>query len=151
MKKNTYICAGVIILLICVPFSFGAEVTLEWAANTEPDLLGYYIYYKPDTCCHPYEGTGADRVIHPFQIPLSQLVDLDNPEILISGLDDNRAYYFVVSAYTAEEESGFSNEVKIKAPQIISQPVETYVSNNAVTIEWTTDEPGNSEVRYGPN
>ena len=61
----------------------------------------------------------------------------------------NTAYYFVVQAYRGDERSGFSNEVKIKAPQIVSQPVETYVSNNAATIEWATNEPGDSEMRYG--
>ncbi len=149
MKKNTYILIGVAILLMFSPYSFSEEVTLDWAANTEPELLGYYIYYKPDTCCAPYQGTGADQGNSPIQVPLSQIADPGNPEFLISGLDDNRAYYFVISAYDGEEESGYSNEVKIKAPQIVSQPVPTYLSNNAVTIEWKTNEPGNSEARFG--
>ena len=144
MKKIFF----VIMTLVTVMFvfgspGFGADVTLRWAAN--PELVdGYYVHYKADFCCEPYDVE--------IRVPLSALdnpPDPDYPEYTIQGLLPNTAYYFVVQAYEGDERSGFSNEAKIKAPQIVSQPVETYVSNNAVTIEWATSEPGNSELRYG--
>jgi len=41
-------------------------------------------------------------------------VDPDNPEFLLTGIDDNDDYFFIVTAIDNEEpcnESGFSNEV----------------------------------------
>jgi len=144
MRKYTYAIIVMIWLLTVASPTLGVDVTLRWAANIDP-VDGYYIHYNPDTCCdYAFE----------IQVPLA---DLDNPpdpafpEYTIQNLNANTAYYFVVQAYKGIERSGFSNEVKIKAPQITSQPLDTYISDTAAIIEWTTNEPGNSEVQYGFN
>jgi hypothetical protein len=54
----------------------------------------------------------------------------------------------VTSNHTIEA-SFDSNEVDITAPQITSPPTVTSVTDTTAVIEWTTDEPANSEVQYG--
>lgn len=152
MRKYTIILNIVFFLMVLPIHGFGADVTLKWSSNSEADLAGYYVYYKEDNCCSPYLGSDADQGDSPIKVPIGEFADPNNPEYTLTGLQPNRAYYLVVTAYNAnDEESDFSNEVKIKAPQITTQPIVTYLSNNASTIEWFTNEPGDSEVRYGPN
>jgi len=88
------------------------SVTLAWAANTEPDLAGYYLYYKIGNPSEPFDGTGASQGDSPIKIPLAQLSDPDNPEYTLTGLDDQAVYYFVLTAYdneSPENESEYSN------------------------------------------
>ncbi len=152
MKKMSHIRIVIVSMLIFSSLSYAAEVTLQWSPNVETDLVGYFCYYKPENCCDPYGGSGSGQGVSPIEIPLDTPgFNPNQPEFTITGLDDNRPYYFVISAYGDEEESGYSNEVKVKAPQLVSQPVVIYASNNAATIEWTTDEFSDSEVRYGQN
>ena len=102
-------------------FSFAADITLRWDANTETDLAGYKLYYKSDTSGSPYDGTGANQGPSPVDIPLGSLGDPNNPEFTITGLDAGHIYFLVLSAYdTSDNESGYSNEVStfyISSPQ----------------------------------
>ena len=99
--------------------SYAADITLKWAANTEPDLAGYKIYYKNGFSGAPYDGVDIDQGPSPISLIIDDpydpyYVDPDNPEFLLTGLDDNEDYFLVVTAYDNEEpynESGFSNEV----------------------------------------
>ena len=99
--------------------SYAADITLKWAANTEPDLAGYKIYYKDGFSGAPYDGVDIDQGPSPISLIIDDpgdpyYVDPDNPEFLLTGLDDNEDYFLVVTAYDNEEpynESGFSNEV----------------------------------------
>jgi len=156
-KGNETMKYKIYALIFMILFSFlgitsAAEITLQWDANEEADLAGYYIYYKPDTCCEPYDGVGADGGDAPIRRELAEFSDPQYPEYTLTGLEDNRAFYFVVTAFNADElESGFSNEVKTQAPQVISPPVVTYISNDSAIVEWSTDVAGDSEVRYDEN
>ena len=82
-------------------------VTLNWTANTEPDLDGYKVYYGQNEG-GPYDGTGASEGDSPIDVG-------DVTTYQLSGLlVDSATYYFVVTAYDDEEpsnESYFSNEV----------------------------------------
>ncbi len=99
--------------------SFAADITLKWAPNTETDLAGYKIYYKSGLSGGLYEGPDIDQGFSPISIKINDpsdqnYVNPDDPEFLLTGLDDNEDYFFVVTAYDDEEpcnESGFSNEV----------------------------------------
>ena len=91
-------------------FSFAAatyalDVTLEWDANTEPDLAGYSVYYKTGSSGPPYNGTGATEGNSP--------IDVGNvTQFTLTGLPDGVTYLFVVTAYnTGDVESAYSNEV----------------------------------------
>lgn len=105
--------------LLIVVLSFGTahayDVTLQWDANTEPDLAGYYIYQSttPDSWDINYrlkDVDGNDIVILPTA----------NPEAVITGLKKSTDYYWVVTAFDDEVpslESDWSNQVsKIFSP-----------------------------------
>jgi len=110
-------------LFICLYNSgYAADITLKWAPNTEPDLAGYKIYYSGFSGA-PYDGVDIDQGPSPISLTIDDpddpyYVDPDNPELLLTGLDDNEDYFLVVTAYDNEEpynESGFSNEVNTLA------------------------------------
>ncbi len=85
-----------IMLLFHTTSVLAREVTLAWNANSEPILGGYRLYYGP---------TSRNYV---------SIVDVGNQtRHTLFGLEDDRPYYFAVTAYdtTKTVESGFSNEV----------------------------------------
>jgi hypothetical protein len=91
-----------LLALVCSLFAFWSspviarQVTLAWDANTERNLGGYRVYY----------GLASRSY--------TSMIDVGNQtRYTISDLDDNRTYYFVVTAYNDRNtfESGFSNEV----------------------------------------
>ena len=84
-------------IFIYTTFSYAAQVTIEWNANTEQNLGGYIIYQG--TYSRDYDAS----------------IDVGNwTSATIAGLDDNETYYFAVTAYdTNGNESGYSNEVCI--------------------------------------
>ena len=84
------------------PTIYAADVTLAWSANTEPDIDGYYIYYKTGSSGAPYNGTGAEEGSSPIKITLAELTDSANPEYTIQGLSDTETSFFVITAYDTE-------------------------------------------------
>lgn len=82
-----------------------SNVTLAWDANKEECLEGYKIYYGYNKG-GPYDVMGS-----PVDIPLGSLIDAGNPEITIADLDLGIKHYFVATAYSIDQESGYSNEV----------------------------------------
>jgi chitinase len=92
--------------------AYAADVTLAWTENSEPNLAGYYIYYKNGTSGVPYNGTGVDEGDSPIKIPLYDFANPANPEFTLHGLSDTQTTYLVLTAYdTDDNESSFSNEV----------------------------------------
>jgi hypothetical protein len=84
--------------------------SFAWDANTEPDLAGYYIYYKNSSSGAPYNGTGADEGNSPIKIPFASLNDPEHPEYTIHDLSDTETFYFVATAYDIyNNESDYSN------------------------------------------
>ena len=84
-------------VLICTPISYAAQVTLEWNANSEPNISVYNVYYGKST--RDYDVT----------------LDVGNwTSVTIADLEDNETYYFAVTAYNTDGyESGYSSEVCI--------------------------------------
>lgn len=82
-----------------VPNAQAAEVTLAWDQNPEPDVIGYKIYY----------GQSSGNY--------STTIDVGNyTSCVISGLDIDETYYFVATAYTSDDESGYSDEISYTVP-----------------------------------
>jgi fibronectin type 3 domain-containing protein len=77
-----------------------AQVTLEWDANTEPDLDGYKLYY------------GTSGGIYDFVVDAG-----DSTTCTVINLTPGETYYFAATAYnTAGAESAFSNEIIYSVP-----------------------------------
>jgi hypothetical protein len=127
------------IFLCPKPLIYAADVTLAWTGNNEPNLAGYYIYYKSGTSGAPYNGTGVDEGNSPIKIPLGTFADPANPEYTLHGLSDTQTSYLVLTAYDTEDsESGFSNEVSYQpstAPTLSSLSISggDFVSENNST------------------
>jgi hypothetical protein len=85
---------------IYFPEEGGAEVTLEWDPNNEPNLDGYRIYYGIES--------GNYSRVH----------DVGNNNISkISNLAHGVTYYFAATAYNVMDyESGFSMEIVYTVP-----------------------------------
>ncbi len=96
-----------IMLLFHTTSVLAREVTLAWNANSEPILGGYRLYYGP---------TSRNYV---------SIVDVGNQtRHTLFGLEDDRPYYFAVTAYdtTKTVESGFSNEVFLTPATLLAAP-----------------------------
>lgn len=101
-----------IVLMLTIP-AMAADITVKWDANSEDDLAGYNLYYKVDIPNPPYDGTGAVEGNSPVNISLIDLIDPNNPEFTLTGLDAAHIYFLVLTAYDdVGNESGYSNEVQ---------------------------------------
>ena len=121
-----FFCLVFIITLFSLPSpAHSFDLTLEWDANTEPDLAGYKLYYKTGAAGPPYAGMGAAEGDSPIDV-------LDVTQFTIHGLDIGVTYHFVVTAYDTEDnESGYSNEVSTSEAQTVSitSPQDGFVVN----------------------
>jgi len=117
--------------------SYAAVVTLQWDANTEPDLDSYKIYYDRDSG-EPYDGTDADQGPSPITLPVGDLPDPGNPEYSLTSLNDNETYFFVVTAYDTEDlESDYSNEVNTSRVTSITSTTADGYYNEVETVNIT--------------
>ena len=115
------------------------DVTLAWGSNSEPDLGGYYIYYKTGSSGAPYNGTGAVEGNSPIQVPIADLDNPAYPEYTIHGLSDTETTYFVLTAYDTDgNESGYSNEVSYHPPSVATLSSLSISGNNSVNENSST-------------
>lgn len=89
-----------LIVLLLITFAatvvHAADVKLAWDANIEPEVMGYRLHWG---------------VVN--EIPFTEAVDVSNvTEYTLSGLVEDQTYYFAVTAYSLESESGYSNIVQ---------------------------------------
>jgi hypothetical protein len=112
---------------------------LAWSRNSEPDLDGYFIYYKTGASGAPYNGTGAVEGNSPIQVPVSELDNPAYPEYTIHGLSDTETTYFVLTAYDTDgNESGYSNEVSYHPPSVATLISLSISGNNSVSENGST-------------
>ena len=86
------------------------EKTLAWDANDEPDLEGYKLYSRVGNPCPPYNYIAT--------YPEDELANPLIPMVKVTNLEDNKIYYFVVTAYDKEgHESDYSNIIYLNNGQ----------------------------------
>jgi len=87
--------AALAVLCLVVPAAYAASVTLNWDANTDPELAGYKLHFGLTS--HTY----------------STHIDVGNATTrTVDTLADGTEYFFAVTAYDSlGNESGYSNEV----------------------------------------
>ena len=93
------------------------EVTLQWDANTEPDLAGYNVYWDSDQAGEPYTNSLS------MTLSDDENSDPNLVEKTVTGLASGTTYWFVVTAYDTEGlESGYSNEVSYTLSAPVNRP-----------------------------
>lgn len=101
-------CLILITALVLSPFDSVAQIKLAWDPNTEPDLVGYRVYYG--TASRTY-GTS---------------IDVGNvTSYTLTGLTLGQTYFIAVTAHNTVSESGYSNEVSgttANDPETVSSP-----------------------------
>ena len=95
-KQSFYSCLKLIIIAFVItlnsPSAHSAEVSFAW--DDTDGATGYKIYY------------GFESRNYPFMVDIGLWT-----ECTVSGLDNDRIYYFAVTAYNESEESEFSPEL----------------------------------------
>jgi hypothetical protein len=91
------------ILSLCFQASiYAADIKLQWDASTEPDLDHYVIYWGIDFD-PPYGYNSEDK---------GDFIDKDTTTYTVTGLSDDKTYYFAAKAFNAEGmKSDYSNIV----------------------------------------
>ena len=119
---------------------FATTVGLQWDAITDPELVGYKIYYQADSSAQPFTGTGAIQGNSP--------VDVQNlTTATIGGLDPAHAYYIAITAYySSGVESSYSNAVYV--PELVSPTTSITSPTNNTTVNGTVSvtASGNDNV-----
>lgn len=100
--KWTYIAILLISLFIVASLKASVlpYVTLAWDPHEDPDVQGYSLFIKN-------EQGEYDLLV---DINENDLADPLNPQWTIQGLDPKEYQYFVATAFSATDESTFSNE-----------------------------------------
>jgi hypothetical protein len=97
-----FVSAFVASLFCFLTPGYSRDVSLAW--NSDPAVDGYKLYYKAESSGPPYNGAGAAEGDSPVDVGWFS-------EFTLRALSDDEDYYFVVTAYNSEGESGYSNEV----------------------------------------
>ena len=108
------------LILFPASFLYAAQVSLAWDPVTDPDVVGYKVYYGTESQSYPYNINAGNNTTFTF-----------------SNLQDGPTYYFAVTAYNASNmESGYSNEVThstITTCQFAISPGSQYVGSSSGT------------------
>lgn len=114
-------------LLVCLfaaTLASAKDYSFVWLANPEP-VDGYKLYYKKSTVSGPpFDGTEALEGPSPINVG-------KKTAFTITGLEDNRTYYFALTAYSGNEESVFSEIIFVAGTEI-----------NPVAVISTTSQAG---------
>jgi hypothetical protein len=102
-----YLITPMTTFLICSNVAYSAHVHLEWTSSPSYFVDGYKVHW----------GTSSRSYNNHFDVGQVTYAD-------IFDLDDETIYYFAVTAYSGDLESGYSNEVAA----LSGNPVEENVS-----------------------
>ena len=146
-KMLSLLSAAVILLMVLPSVSAAAGITLGWDPNQEEDLAGYKIYYKEKSYGEPYDGESADQGDSPIIVPLSLLADPDNPHFHITGLDDNKVYFFVLTAFDNGDPANESDYSNVMSNLHITHPEENFgINKNSNYTSYTVRGHGLTEA-----
>ena len=110
-----------------------SPMTVEWDANSEPDLAGYVVFY------------GTAPGVYTVN------VDVGNQTSWQVNLVDGQSYYFAVQAYDSEGlYSVFSNEVSAVAgePFLTNPGDQSDAEGTAVTLALVASDPDGDTLSY---
>jgi MYXO-CTERM domain-containing protein len=128
------VCLAPLVLCWSVSAS-AATAKLAWDANTEPDVIGYKLYYDTDSG-PPYTGTQAHEGPAPVDVPVSSLSDPANPAYELTGLPSCVHFYFAVTAYNSSTESDFSGEVEATVVAAPTSITTSFPAPGSLEVKW---------------
>ena len=123
--------ATITCFLLFPPGLIAADVTLGWDPNPEEDLAGYKIHYKEKSYGQPYDGQGADQGDSPIIVPLILIEDRDNPQYRLTGLQNNKIYFFVLTAFDDADPANESDFSNVMSNLRITHPGENFGLNKS--------------------
>jgi len=116
------------------------SITLTWDPNDPAEqVTEYRLYYKTGTSGPPYNGVGLDQGDSPITIRVDDLVDENNPEFNLTGLNTGVTYRLALTAFNGSE-SGHSDEV--------SYASQASADLDHVEIEGSQTVPENSTSQF---
>ena len=130
-KMLSLLTAAVMLFMVLLSGAAAADFTLGWDPNPEGDLAGYKIYYKEKSYGEPYDGQDADQGDSPIIVPLALLEDPDNPQYQITGLKDNKIYFFVLTAYDDADPANESDYSNVMSNLRFTHPGENFGINKS--------------------
>jgi hypothetical protein len=130
-KMLSLLTAAVMLFMVLLSGVAAADVTLRWDPNLEGDLAGYKIHYKEKSYGEPYDGQGAAQGDSPIIVPLALLEDPDNPQYQITGLKDNKIYFFVLTAYDDADPANESDYSNVMSNLRFTHPGENFGINKS--------------------
>ena len=126
------------------------NVSLQWDPDTDPNVVGYKVYYQADSSSQPFNGTGATNGASPVNVQ-------NLTSATVGGLDPSHAYNFAVTAYNASGvESSYSNIASISEtlpPTVsLSAPANNAAVSGTVSVTASaTDNVGVTKVEFYVN
>jgi len=126
----------VMVLLFSLSAMAQVDVQVTWAANSEPDLAGYRVWWGTQPGVYPNSQEAGTATVD-----------------IINGLSEGTTYYIAVTAYDlADNESAKSEWADITpdlTPPTFSNINAGSITENSVTVTWDTNEPSTSRVEFG--
>jgi hypothetical protein len=133
MKKSIKTCLLCLQLLIITAMPVAAETaTLIWDQNTEPEVVGYKIYYQINAPDFPFNGTSLSEGPSPIIVDGSA-----NTSLSINLPEDGNIYYFTATAFNDNwRESLFSNIIASEWIPSLLAPINNAVIDTVATFVW---------------
>jgi len=115
-----------------LPTASAKTVTLGWASNDEPDLVGYVIYRNTHSPGPPYSYSDT--------LPEDELADPLHPKAKLTGLQEGKEYYIALTAYNTEGvESSFSNEI---CAEVVNDTIELCGASASAPVTTSSSSGG---------
>jgi hypothetical protein len=135
MKRFCYAISTVLTVSLLAAYAHAYDITLAWDPNAEPDVVGYNLYVRlNDSEYSLLYGMTLDDI------------DPSNPQFMVTNLETDVAYDFVVTAENADGlESDFSNVVSVLNSEILHEEIgnnDVSVGNNQVYSDGGSDGGG---------
>ncbi len=134
----------VLLVLFGGSFAFAQDITLSWDPNPESEnVIGYKIYFQEGSSLSSQTAVGT--VGGPTSVDV-----INNTTGTISDLVGGQTYSFAVTAYTLEQESGYSTPLTTtlaaETPTYSDSDGDGYASNVDCNDSNGSINPGASEI-----
>jgi hypothetical protein len=130
-RHSALLCSFALFLLCLAPLpSWAIDFQFSWQPNSESSITEYRLYYGSSSGDYDLNNyTEIDTQPDPITGLIAGT---------ISNLDENKPYYFAVTACTEEVESDFSTEITYSPPIVtLTSPVDGAFYAVGETIEFT--------------